>query len=162
MTTDEHFVSWINNSIRNNYICNEGVEKLKYANTDRDIVRVICDSFACDFIAKNITKNVQLPIDNFVSRCNNYINGNCIYDYPGGFTSEIYVKYDGDILLRATLTQVIMCNSNIHVKNRSISKIILCSSSCHISVEDGSRCIVESYGDNKITHEGNVIVKWMK
>lgn len=138
-------------------ICPEGVRKLDACETKADYFRVLCDSFAIDFIPQLLRDGVRLPIEDFCKEFGNYLNGKRVMEYPMGYTSKMYMSYRGDIVADTTIVSCIECGGDIIVPKNCFARVVL-SHGCDFAIrmDRDSKLIIEAWGDAKYSISGDL------
>ena len=142
---------WIDSAMRSGNVCNDYMRKWEAAATRAERFRVICDVNGGEWLFDLDGRGVQLPIDAFVEEYINFINGKHIVEYPDGYSSKMYCRYNGvkDIVADTTIVYLLDCQDiYVNVPENSFPQVYLSKSSRDVClhVGKGARLNLTVYG----------------
>lgn len=139
---------WIEAMSRSGHVCREYLGRLTAANTNGEIFRILCDANGGRWLFEKHNEGVPMPMKDFMTKFSVYNNGNRVMEYPKGYTSKIYCRYDGDLVADTTLVYLLESRANITVPKDAFPTVILSDrSSVKVSLSPHSRLNVELYGN---------------
>lgn len=139
-------------------LCDRYKTEWNEAKDKKDLVDMALDANGVEFMAKSVAEGWGLSKDYILDNFGDYVNGSYVRD-KGGYTSEIYVGYGGDILQRATLNLLVGCDTSVLVPEGSMCKIYVCGMS-DVRIKCVGKCYVYVYGGyNDVKYSGDVTVE---
>ena len=150
---------WITAMSRNGQVCGDYMRKLECAGSREDLFRVLCDANGGQWLFGMHAKGMPMPVDGLRREFANYLDGKRVMDYPQGYTSKFYCRWDGgDIEADTTLVYLMECkDAPVSVpKNKYPSIILSAGSTADIVLSDGARLNVDLYGDARVNIVGDM------
>lgn len=105
-------------------LCGEYKAKWDVARDKKDLMGIALDSNGVEWVCQMADAGV-LAKETVLSDFGEYINGKYIRN-KGGYTSEMYVCYNGAITLRTTLLVVMGGDVDVFIPENSIGRIYVC------------------------------------
>ena len=144
---------WIDSAMRGGNVCNDYMRKWKAAETKAEKFRVLCDVNGGAWLFDLHANGALLPIAQFLKEYAAYVNGGKTVEYPSGYTSKFYCRYDDMSWADSTIVYVLECdNKRVWIPMNKYPTLILShGSAVEITMCAGSRLNIELYGDAKYT-----------
>lgn len=122
--------------------------------------RVLCDVNGGAWLFDLHASGVQIPIDSFLKEFANYVNGKKVVEYPNGYSSKFYCRYqDENFPIEADTTLVYMLECKdvkvVVPMNHYPTLILSHGTSADIKMLAGTRLNLELYGDAQYTIDGD-------
>lgn len=99
-----------------------------------------------DFLCAGIAKGWGISSDEIVKRFGRYINGVYTYEDTSGYTSVMYCKYYGEIVVDDTMLVLIDCDATVVVPDWGVVDIYA-TGFTNLSIVGGGRVRLIAYGD---------------
>lgn len=144
-------------------ICSKYSELIRNANTDNDIIDISLEVQPLEVITASVDTAWGLDSEYCINRFHPFLNGNYVLSkHHKGYSSEMFIRYNGDINLRTTVLSVISSNTDIYVQDNDVCMIYIGGKNnlntihigknarCHIYVYHSS-CEVVTQGDTSHT-----------
>lgn len=150
MTVEE----WVKSVSRNGGVCQPYMRKIAAASNKTEMFRVLCDVNGGAWLFDLHSEGIQLPIEQFLKEYGAYVNGAKTVEYPSGYTSNFYCRYNGRLVVAdTTIVYLLECkDAKVNVPMNKYPTVVLShGSSAEIAMCAGSRLNIELYGDAKYT-----------
>lgn len=130
-------------------LCGEYKKMWDEAVSKEELMGIALDSNGVEMLSDACSFGWGMDIQYMKRAFSDYINGAWKRDRDG-YTSCLYVGFNGHIEQRCTLTTVLSSNAVFHVPVGSVCKLYVggCST---VDITGGGVCYVYSYGDNEVT-----------
>lgn len=125
--------------------CDEYVTKWDNCGSKKELVDMAFSVKAVDYLCDAIAKGWGLSPDYIADKFKAYINGNYTLD-TGGYTSQMYCKYKGDIICDVALLTLIDCDATIELPEFQISQIYS-TGKTNIRLYGKGEAIIVAYGN---------------
>lgn len=151
---------WIESVSRQGGVCQSYMRKIAAAGNKTEMFRVLCDVNGGVWLFDMHANGVRLPIAEFLKEYSAYVNGKKTVEYPSGYTSKFYCRYDDPnfpIVADTTIVYLLECkDAKVSVPMNKYPTLILShGTKADISMGAGSRLNLELYGDAYFTCDGN-------
>jgi hypothetical protein len=150
MTVEE----WVKSVSRKGGVCQPYMRKIAAASNKTEMFRVLCDVNGGAWLFGLHSEGVHLPIEQFLKEYGAYINGGKTVEYPSGYTSSFYCRYDERLVVAdTTIVYLFECkDAKVNVPMNKYPTVVLShGSSAEIAMGAGSRINIELCGDAKYT-----------
>lgn len=160
------FEEWLNEVISSGNLCEEYIEKLNNAVSNKQIMDIMMDANGISYLPEMERAGIPLPYDIIHNRFGNYFNGNYIAEFRNdkgnGYNSKIYCEYKEDeIIADITLLCVLGYTGTIKIEQNNFCEIYL-DSKCDVKIKCpntakviahhwGSKCPEIISGTDRIT-----------
>lgn len=112
----------------------------------RGLMDLALSSQGADFVCDGIAKGWGISADEIVKRFGRYINGVYTYEDASGYSSVMYCKYYGEIVVDDTLLLLIDCDATVFVPDWAVCDIYA-TGFTNLSIVGGGRVRLIAYGD---------------
>ena len=150
MTVDE----WVKAMSRQGGVCTPYMRKIAAVSNKTEMFRVLCDVNGGAWLFDLHANGVPLPIEQFLKEYAAYVNGGKTVEYPSGYTSVFYCRYDERLVVAdTTIVYLLECkDAKVNVPMNKYPTLILShGTDATVSLGHGSRLNIELYGDAKYT-----------
>lgn len=150
MTVEE----WVKSVSRNGGVCQPYMRKIAAASNKTEMFRVICDVNGGDWLFDLHANGAKLPIEQFLKEYAAYVNGGKTVEYPSGYTSSFYCRYNDRLIVAdTTIVHLLECKgAKVNVPMNKYPTLALShGTTAEITIGAGSRLNIELYGDAKYT-----------
>lgn len=151
MTVEE----WVKAVSRQGGVCQPYMRKIAAVSNKTEMFRVLCDVNGGAWLFDLHSNGVRLPIAEFLKEYSAYVNGKKTVEYPSGYTSKFYCRYEGkdsEVEADTTLVYMLECKARVYVPmNRYPTLILSHGTYATVKMGVGSRMNIELYGDAKYT-----------
>lgn len=150
MTVEE----WVKAMSRQGGVCQPYMRKIAAAGNKTEMFRVLCDVNGGAWLFDLHAQGVPLPIEQFLKEYAAYVNGGKTVEYPSGYTSVFYCRYNGRLVVAdTTIVYLLECKgAKVNVPMNKYPTLVLSNGSVvEIVMHAGSRLNIELYGDAKYT-----------
>lgn len=150
MTVEE----WVKSVSRKGGVCQPYMRKIAAASNKTEMFRVLCDVNGGAWLFDLHANGVPLPIEQFMKEYAAYVNGGKTVEYPSGYTSSFYCRYDERLVVAdTTIVYLLECKEvKVNVPMNKYPTVVLShGSSAEITMGAGSRLNIELYGDAEYT-----------
>lgn len=145
---------WAERMSRNGGVCTPYMRKIAAAGNKTEMFRVLCDVNGGAWLFDLHANGMQLPIEQFLKEYVAYVNGGKTVEYPSGYTSSFYCRYDERLVVAdTTIVYLLECKeAKVNVPMNKYPTIVLShGTTAEITMCAGSRLNIELYGDAKYT-----------
>jgi hypothetical protein len=138
---------------RKERICDRYAESWDRAVSKKGLMDLALSAQGADFVCDGIAKGWGISADEIVKRFGRYINGVYTYEDVSGYSSVMYCRYYGEIVVDDTLLVLIDCDVTVFVPDWAVVDIYA-TGFTSLSIVGGGRVRLIAYGD-----AGNVVVE---
>lgn len=132
-------------------LCEKYKELWDKSENKDDLIEIATDVNGAEFLAMSHADGWGLTPEYIQREFGDYINGKWRRE-KDGYTSELYVRYDGDIEQKSTLITLLDCTSTVYVPKYSGGYIYVSGEST-VTIRNDSLTNVTVYGDKAVvTH----------
>ena len=144
---------WVRMMSRQGGVCTPYMRKIAAVSNKTEMFRVLCDVNGGSWLFDLQAQGVPLPIEQFLKEYAAYVNGKKTVDYPSGYTSSFYCRYDERLVVAdTTIVYLLECKATVSVPMNKYPTLVLSNDSyAEITMCAGSRLNLELYGDAKYT-----------
>lgn len=146
MTVEE----WVKAVSRQGSVCQPYMRKIAAASNKTEMFRVLCDVNGGAWLFDLHANGVPLPIEQFLKEYAAYVNGKKTVEYPSGYTSSFYCRYNDSLIVAdTTIVYLLECrDAKVNVPMNKYPTVVLSNGSgANIVMRSGSRLNLELYGD---------------
>ena len=148
-------MDWVKGMSRSGVVCVPYMRRISAVESKADLFRVLCDANGGAWLFNIHAKEpFRVPVDDFMEEFKTYINGGRVMEYPKGYTSKLYCRYEGDIEILAdtTLLYLLECRASVIVPPNAYPTVVLSDRSriSSVAMLPGSRLNIELYGDAEV------------
>lgn len=130
-------------------LCGAYKEKWDAATSKDALMEIAIDSNGCEMLADACAFGWGMDMSYMKRTFSEYINGKWKLD-KNGYSSCLYVDYNGHIEQSCTITTVLASKIVFNVPKGSVCKLYV-SSGSEVSITGEGVCYVYSYGENKVS-----------
>lgn len=112
----------------------------------RGLMDLALSSQGADFLCDGIAKGWGISADEIVKRFGRYINGVYTYEDASGYSSVMYCRYYGEIVVDDTMLVLIDCDATVVVPDWAVCDIYA-TGFTNLSIVGGGRVRLIAYGD---------------
>ncbi len=146
-------------------LCGAYKEKWNEATSKEALMDMALDSNGVEMLSDSVAFGWGMDIQYMKRAFSDYINGKWKRS-KDGYTSCLYVDYNGHIEQRCTITTALCSKVDFYVPKGSVCKLYV-GGGTEVNIAGEGVCYVYSYGDNKVTgsfKQMNCITKseWVK
>lgn len=129
-------------------LCDEYKHKWDSCVSEKELIDIALDSNGVEFLADSFSFGWGMSYDYIKERFSDFINGKYVRN-KDGYTSEIYIGYNGAISLRSTITIIVNSYVDLAIPEHYVGSVYVCD---HSKVWVHGRGIVDiyEYGDNDV------------
>lgn len=140
---------WIDGVSRSGGVCRSYMRRLEAAEGKPGLFRVLCDANGGRWLFERHAKGFFVPVDEFMAEFGSYVNGRHVNNYPQGYSSKMYCRYEGEVTADTTLLYMLECRDmEVEVPRNAYPSVILSDGSrCKITLWEEARANVELYGN---------------
>lgn len=141
-------------------LCSEYAMKWDNSGSKKQLIDLAFGVKGVDYICDAIAKGWGISPDYICENFSRYINGG--YTYDDGYLSQMYCRYEGDILCQVELLALIDCDATIELPEFHICQIYVTGKS-KVNLIGKGQAIIISYGNpNDVVVEANEVVKFKR
>ncbi len=145
---------WVEAMSRQGGVCTPYMRKISAASNKTEMFRVLCDVNGGAWLFDLHASGVPLPIEQFLKEYAAYVNGGKTVEYPSGYTSSFYCRYNERLIVAdTTIVYLLECReAKVNVPMNHYPTLVLShGTNAEIAMGAGSRLNIELYGDAKYT-----------
>jgi len=137
-------------------VCEEYGGKWDEAENKDDLFNIALSAQGIEYIAAAVADGWGLSIDYFKDEFGSYINGAKKRD-ENGYTSSLYVDFNGTIEQRTTLLLIVSCKCTINIEEFHACEIYVCGNS-DVNIVNKGYCAAYVFGgESNVSSTGNDI-----
>lgn len=126
-------------------LCSQYRGKWDLCKSKKDLIDLALDSNGMPYLCQSIFEKWGLTPEFIATEFADYINGKYISKHESGYTSTLYVLYDGDVEVSSTALVFIGCRSVVNIPKNRICRCYVLDSV--LRFEGEGMCEINEYGN---------------